>query len=119
MDNQKLYSIQQAAAELNMGVHTLFRNLRMAGVLHESKQLRNIPRANYIRAGLFTTTFRMYLKGEMPQIHEKTMASQAGIEFIRDLLAGIKRNPLTQQKEQKIREVGKQVISELKQKLAS
>lgn len=119
MDKPHLHSMQKVAATLDMGVHTLFRNLRMAGVLHSNRHMRNIPRPKYIRAGLLTTTFRLYLRGDKPQIHEKTMVTDAGIEYIRDLMTGIKRNPLTQQKEKQIRAVGNRAISKLKQTLAS
>ncbi len=84
--NQQIYSMQKAALLVGEGANNLFKKLRMAGVLYESKNLRNLPKEKYIRAGLFTTQFKMCLHGDSPSIHEKTVATPAGLNFIRELL---------------------------------
>lgn len=83
----KLYSMQHIANSLGMPRNELFKRLRFAGLLYESKQLRNIPKPKYVRAGLLTTRFKMFCIGEKPQIHEQTMATKEGFEFIKDLMA--------------------------------
>lgn len=112
---QKLYSMQRVAAFVGLSRPELFKRLRFAGLLYESKQLRNIPKPRYISAGILTTGFKMYLTGSKPQIHEQTYATESGLEFIKDLING---NPKTLAPINKNFAMGNHVLQQLKQQLA-
>lgn len=107
----KLYSIQNIANSLGISRNELFKRLRFAGLLYETKQLRNIPKPKYIRAGLLTTRFKMFVIGEKPQIHEQTFATESGADFIKDLVTG--KAPTVKPNKRNY-EIGSRVLSQLK-----
>ncbi|WP_396586437.1 phage antirepressor KilAC domain-containing protein [Bermanella sp. R86510] len=111
ISKEKLYSMTDVANSLSMPRNELFKRLRFAGLLYESKQLRNIPKPKYIRAGLLTTRFKMFCIGKKPQIHEQTFATESGVDFIQDLIAG--KEPSVKPNKRNY-EIGKQVLSQLK-----
>lgn len=113
--NQKLYNMHRVAAWVGLSRNELFKRLRFAGLLYESKQLRNIPKPKYVRAGLFTTEFKMYLAGTQPRIHEQTYATESGLQFIQDLLSG---KPTTIEIKPKNVAMGNHVLHQLKEQLA-
>lgn len=113
--NQKLYSMHRVAAFVGLNRNELFKRLRFAGLLYESKPLHNMPKPKYIRAGLLTTQFKMYLAGNNPRIHEQTYATESGLQFIQDLLNG---KPKTLAPIKKNIALGKQTIHQLKEQLA-
>lgn len=111
----KLYDMYRVAAFVGLSRTELFKRLRFAGLLYESKQLRNMPKPNYIRAGLLTTKFKMYLIGNKPRIHEQTYVTERGLQFIQDLLSG---KPQTIAPPKKNIAMGNQVLHQLKEQLA-
>lgn len=113
--NSKLYSMHRVAAFVGLNRTELFKRLRFAGLLYESKQLRNIPKPKYVRAGLLTTQYKMYLAGSNPRIHEQTYATESGLQFIQELMNG--KHP-TINEPPKCIDLGQKTLNQLKAQLA-
>ena len=115
MTATKTYSMTKAAALLGLGRNELFQKLRFAGLLYASPKERNRPKPKYVRAGILTTKFKMFLKGENPRIHEQTVVTELGLPYIKDLLNG--NNPTLTPTPNNLA-MGLKTINQLKAQLA-
>jgi phage antirepressor YoqD-like protein len=112
---QKQYSVLKAALMLKTNSVDLYRKLRFAGLLHSTKKHWNLPRERFIRAGLFSTTYKIYPVGDVTRISEKTMITEAGLGYIKDLLNGTCPALLLHKKS---KETGLNTLHKLQQQLA-
>jgi phage antirepressor YoqD-like protein len=111
----KRYSMLKAALMLGTNQNDLFKKLRFAGLLHEGKALRNLPKEKYIRAGILTTKIKIYCAGSYIRLHEQTMITERGFTFIKELIEG--NNP-TLKTHPKNFVLGHTVLTKLKHQLA-
>lgn len=79
-------TVSQAAAQLGIGPRVLFRVLRDQGILHTDHPLKNAPRLAYIKQGYFRECPTTYKTGPVEHHCIKTLITQKGLIFIKELL---------------------------------
>lgn len=87
-------SLGTAAKILNLGIgqNNLFKFLREHQVLMAGPGRKNVPYQRYVDRGYFQVIIQEYRKKGLKNLYYKTILTQKGLTFIRDLILQGKTN---------------------------
>ncbi len=86
-NSKGLKTMQEVAAELNIGTNTLFATLRGLGILWRDRHGTNLPKREYIERGYFEVKEEPYKRDNKDFVYTRVFATAKGLLWLEKKIA--------------------------------
>ena len=86
-NSKGLKTMQEVAAELNIGTNTLFATLRGLGILWRDRHGTNLPKREYIERGYFEVKEEPYKRDNKDFVYTRVFATAKGLLWLEKQIA--------------------------------